>query len=264
MSQNYPVVLSFSGHDPSGGAGIQADIETLVSHHCHSVSVITALTEQDSSNVKKLIPQHPEDIINQAQTLLDDMSINVIKIGLIGHAETAVAIYHILKKYPDIPVVLDPVLSAGGGKSLSNQALIETINDYLLPCTTVLTPNRQEARLLTGLNDVNDCALSLLEKGCDYVLITGADENKELNTVENHLFAEKKCLETFRWDRLPHSYHGSGCTLASSIAGLMAQGLEPFSAISEAQDYTWNSLEGAYKAGKGQYNPQRLFWMEAG
>ncbi|NOQ35470.1 MAG: hydroxymethylpyrimidine/phosphomethylpyrimidine kinase [Methylococcaceae bacterium] len=264
MSQNYPVVLSFSGHDPSGGAGIQADIETLVSHRCHSVSVITALTEQDSSNVKKLIPQHPQDIINQAQTLLDDMTISVIKIGLIGHAETALAIHTVLQKYPDIPVILDPVLAAGGGKALSNEALIKAINEYLLPCTTVLTPNRKEARLLSGLENVNDCAMSLLEKGSDYVLITGADENTEKNTVENQLFHQQKCMETFTWDRLPDSYHGSGCTLASSIAGLMAQGLEPFSAISEAQDYTWNSLDEAYKIGRGQYNPQRLFWMEAG
>ena len=92
MSKNYPVVLSFSGHDPSGGAGIQADIETLASHHCHCASVITALTEQDSNNVKKLLPQSPENIISQATTLFDDMAIMAIKIGLLGHSETAQAI----------------------------------------------------------------------------------------------------------------------------------------------------------------------------
>ena len=105
MSTHRPVVLSFSGHDPSGGAGIQADIETLVSHQCHSTSVITALTEQDTRNVKKLIPQSSESIISQAKTILDDLPVNAFKIGLIGHHETAVAIYAILKQYPDIPVI---------------------------------------------------------------------------------------------------------------------------------------------------------------
>ncbi len=264
MSQNHPVVLSFSGHDPSGGAGIQADIETLTAHHCHVVSVITALTDQDSSNVKKIIPQAPENIIAQAQTLLDDMTISVIKIGLIGHDETAKAIVHILKSYSDIPVVLDPVLIAGGGKVVSNSALIEVINKDLLPRTTVLTPNCNEARLLTNLIETNDCAFALLAQGCDYVLITAADENLESSKVTNQLFHQQGCLETFNWDRLPYSYHGSGCTLASSIAGLMAHGLDPVSAISEAQNYTWNTLAAAYKTGKGQYNPKRLFWMEAG
>jgi len=261
MSKLYPVVLSFSGHDPSGGAGIQADIETLSSHHCHSISVITALTEQDSQNVKKMLPQLPENIISQANTLLADMQVAVIKIGLVGHFQTAQAIAQILQQHPTIPVVFDPVLAAGGGASLSDNALLEAINTLLLPHTTVLTPNTQEARALTGLSETQACGAALLEKGCDYVLITGADEPTAV--IENHLFYEPQKTEIFRWDRLPYHYHGSGCTLASSIAGLMAQGLDTFSAITEAQDYTWNSLEAAYQIGKGQYKPQRFFWVEA-
>jgi hydroxymethylpyrimidine/phosphomethylpyrimidine kinase len=260
MSKNYPIVLSFSGHDPSGGAGIQADIETLTSHHCHSVSVITALTEQDTQNVKKLLPQSAENIVSQANTLFDDMEIDVIKIGLIGHHETAAAIHSILQQHPQIPVVFDPVLAAGGGTPLSDEQLLETITALLLPYTTVLTPNSQEARLLTSEQDLNACGLALLAKGCQYVLITGTHEDSPV--VENRLFYQQHCLETFSWDRLPQSYHGSGCTLASSIAGLLAQGLNAFSAIAEAQDYTWSALELGYKVGKGQYNPHRFFWVE--
>ncbi len=264
MSQNYPIVLSFSGHDPSGGAGIQADIETLTSHHCHAVSVITALTEQDSSNVKTIYPQTPENIIAQAQTLFNDMTISAIKIGLLADEKIAVAIASILKRYPDIPVILDPVLVAGGGKSLSNQRLIKVINEILLPYINILTPNGNEARLLTGLECINESALALLDKGCDYVLVTGADENLESKIVTNQLFHQQQWLENFNWDRLPYHYHGSGCTLASSIAGLTAHGLDPVAAIIEAQNYTWNTLDVAYKTGIGQYNPKRLFWMEAG
>jgi len=260
MNPHRPIVLSFSGHDPSGGAGIQADIETLVSHQCHSVSVITALTEQDTHNVKRLIPQSSENIISQAQTLLDDMEIDAFKIGLIGQHETALAIYSILRQYPQIPVVLDPVLAAGGGADLTNDRLIATLVDLLLPCTTVLTPNSEEARKLANLDDLQECGLSLLEAGCGYVLITGTHETTP--SVQNQLFHDGRNWETYTWERLPGSYHGSGCTLATSIAALIAHGLSPIQAVMEAQEYTWNSLNTAYLTGRGQANPNRFFWME--
>lgn len=262
MPQNRPVVLSFSGHDPSGGAGVQADIEALVSHRCHSASVITALTEQDSRNVKKLLPQKPEDIISQANTVLHDLQVNAIKIGLIGHHETAKAIHTVLKQHPLIPVILDPVLAAGGGAKMSSAELIAAIVELLLPCTTVLTPNSDEARKLTRLNDLDECGQALLHYGCSYVLITGAHEATP--AVSNRLYHDRRLWETYSWNRLPAGYHGSGCTLAACIAGLIAHGLSPVQAISEAQEYTWNSLDNAYQAGKGQHNPNRLFWMETG
>lgn len=257
---NRPVVLCFSGHDPSGGAGVQADIETLVSHRCHATSVITALTEQDTHNVKKLIPQRPDDIIGQAATLLADLPVKAIKIGLIGHHDTAAAIHEILAGQPRIPVILDPVLAAGGGAELASERLIAAITDLLLPRTTLLTPNSEEARRLTGLSDLHDCGLALLDKGCDYVLITGTHETSP--AVSNQLFHDGRCLETFTWDRLPASYHGSGCTLASAVAGLMAQGLDPFQAALEAQDYIWHALQAAYRPGRGQHNPNRFFWID--
>ena len=260
MTNTRPVVLSFSGHDPSGGAGVQADIETIISHQCHACSVITALTEQDSSNVKKIIPQKSQDIIDQANTVLNDFQVKSIKIGLIGHYETALAIYSVLSNYPQIPVILDPVLAAGGGASLANEQLIECIREKLIPCATVLTPNSEEARILAQQNDLTDCGQALVAKGCNFVLITGAHEQS--TTVDNQLFQTNEKTEKFSWDRLKGEYHGSGCTLASSIAAIIAHGLDPFTAISEAQEYTWNSLESAYHSGKGQMNPNRLFWVE--
>ena len=260
MRFNRPVILSFSGHDPSGGAGVQADIEAIISHQCHAASVITALTEQDTHNVKKLIPQQVEDIIAQARTVLNDLSVSMFKIGLIGHYETARAIHTLLTEYPHIPVVLDPVLAAGGGTDLCSQQLLQAMIELLLPCTTVLTPNSEEARKLTGLTDLNDCGLKLLEMGCNYVLITGTHESTP--NVSNQLFHDGRCWETYTWDRLPASYHGSGCTLAASIAALLAHKISPLQAVLEAQDYTWHSLQAAYQPGKGQHNPNRLFWME--
>jgi len=260
MTNQRPVVLSFSGHDPSGGAGVQADIETIISHQCHSCSVITALTEQDSCNIKKIIPQKAQDIIEQANTVLNDFQVKSIKIGLIGHHETASAIHSILSQHPHIPVILDPVLAAGGGASLADGKLVTCIREELIPRSTVMTPNSEEARILAQQSNLVDCGQALVAKGCGYVLITGAHEQSK--TVDNQLFQEKDETEVFSWGRLKGEYHGSGCTLASSIAAIMAHGLDPFTAISEAQEYTWNALEAAYHSGKGQMNPNRLFWVE--
>ncbi|GFO72332.1 hydroxymethylpyrimidine/phosphomethylpyrimidine kinase [Bathymodiolus japonicus methanotrophic gill symbiont] len=255
-----PVVLCFSGHDPSGGAGIQADIETITSHQCHAANVITALTEQNTSNVKEMLPQSPEAIISQAQTILEDLPVKAIKIGLIGHEQIAKAISTILSENPTIPVVLDPILAAGGGASLSSNALIQSIIELLLPRTTILTPNSLEARQLTKSNDLQSSGIKLLELGCEYVLITGSHEQSTV--VSNQLFHKRAVIETYNWDRLPHSYHGSGCTLASSIAALMAHDLKVETCVQEAQEYTWNSLHAAYQPGKGQHIPNRLFWMQ--
>ncbi|QPK63939.1 hydroxymethylpyrimidine/phosphomethylpyrimidine kinase [Methylomonas sp. LL1] len=260
MNPTRPIVLCFSGHDPSGGAGVQADIETIVSHRCHAASIITALTEQDSRNVKKLIPQQADDILRQTETLLGDFSIAAIKIGLIGHHETAQVLSRILRQCPGIPVVLDPVLAAGGGTELGGQRLLESVVEHLLPLTTLLTPNSQEARRLADSQDITDCGQSLRAKGADYVLITGTHEDSE--QVHNRLFMPDDLNETFTWERLPNSYHGSGCTLASAAAALLAQGLDMFTAVNEAQEYTWQALAAAYLPGRGQHNPNRLFWMD--
>lgn len=260
MTATRPIVLCFSGHDPSGGAGIQADIETLFSHCCHPASVITCLTEQDSRNVKKLIPQHPDAIISQAETLLADFDVAAIKIGLIGSAAAARAIAHILAQCPGIPVVLDPVLAAGGGTALAGQELIDSLLELLLPLTTIVTPNSEEARRLSGQQELSACARWLQGKGTEYVLVTGTHEQSE--NVHNRLFMPDNLSETFNWKRLPHSYHGSGCTLASAIAALLARGLDMFTAVNEAQEFTWQALAAAYQPGHGQHNPNRLFWMD--
>jgi len=255
-----PTVLCFSGHDPCGGAGIQADIETLISHRCHPCSVITAITEQDTHNVHKLISQQAHDFVRQTKTLLADFDIKAIKIGLIGDIELAKAIQYILADNPQIPVILDPVLAAGGGQHLSDDNLTNAIFELLVPHATILTPNSNEARKLTKLNNLDDCGLSLLKQGCPYVLITGTHENT--SEVNNRLYHQNELVENFSWDRLPAEYHGSGCTLATSIAAMIAHGLEPYHAILEAQDYTWNALNEAYSPGQGQRIPNRLFWMQ--
>jgi len=255
-----PVVISFSGHDPCGGAGIQADIEAIISHHCHAASIITCLTEQDTRNVAEIVPQNPDKLIRQTKTLLRDLPVHAFKIGLVGHVDTVQVIYDIIRRHPLIPVILDPILAAGGGTDLANDDFIEAMKELLLPHSTVLTPNCAEARRLTGLDDIEACGMRLFEQfGCEYVLITGADE--ETDNVRNRLFHHNH-RDNYTWARLPSKYHGSGCTLSASIAALFAHGVPPLRAISNAQEYTWNSLQTAYKTGAGQSNPNRLFWRD--
>lgn len=254
-----PVVMALSGHDPSGGAGIQADIEALASHGCHCAPVITAITVQDTQDVKSYAPLDGALIMEQARAVLEDMPVAVIKIGLLGSTEAVEAIHSVLQDYPEIPVILDPVLASGNGASLADDEILEAIDSLLLPNTTVLTPNSLEARILAPEADNLDaCAMALLERGCEFVLITGTHENTP--HVSNSLYGNHRLLETYTWERLANSYHGSGCTLAASIAGLLAQGLEPQSAIHEAQEYTWETLAHGYRVGMGQPIPNRLFW----
>jgi len=251
--------MTFSGHDPSGGAGIQADIETLASQGCHAATVITAITVQDTRDIIDFTVLDAAHIITQARAVLEDMPVAAFKTGMLGSVETVQAIHSILKDYPDIPLVLDPVLATGHGTNLAETGLVEAIRVLLLPLTSVITPNSLEVRQLAPEGDTLDaCALALLDLGAEYVLVTGTHERTP--DVTNTLYQGHQLLESFTWDRLPHSYHGSGCTLASCIAGLIAHGLDPFQAIHEAQDFTWHALQQGHRPGMGQHLPERLFW----
>ncbi len=254
-----PVVLCFSGNDPSGGAGISADIEALASLGCHCAPVITVLTVQDTTNVINYEIVDPDLIRAQAEAVLRDMPVSVIKIGMLADPAVATTIAEILRQHPDIPVVIDPVLAAGGGTDMAGDPFIKTLLKELLPLATLITPNAAEVRRLCPEQaSLDDAAEALLDLGIDHVLITGADEPTAI--VMNTLYSIEYETETFHWERLPAMYHGSGCTLAASCAGLMAQGLNVFEACNEAQEFTYNALKEGYALGQGQWLPNRLFW----
>ena len=250
------VTLAIGGHDPSGGAGIQADIESITALGGYATSAITSLTIQDTCNVQQLIPVDPEVVVAQAEAVLDDLPVNAIKIGLVGSAAVAHALAGLLKKHPDIPVVLDPVLAAGGGRSLASDALRQTLLQELLPLASLVTPNSQEARTLASASDLSHCAEILLQHGCQQLLITGAHE--ESSEVINTLYDQKGGVDRWQWPRLPGEYHGSGCTLAAAIATLLAQGQSLADAVYSAQGFAWQSLADAYTLGRGQALPNRF------
>jgi len=258
-----PLVLTFAASDPSGGAGLQADLLTLASMGCHPLSVITAITVQDSLGVEGVLAIDADWVADQARCLLEDMPVDAFKIGVLGSVENIAAIAEIVSDYPDVPLILDPVLASGRGDELANDEMTHALRELLLPQTTILTPNSLEVRRLAESEDDEDrpldaCAARLIEAGCEYVLVTGTHENTP--QVINTLYGKSGVVRTDSWPRLPGTFHGSGCTLASAIAAMLANGLDVPEAVREAQEYTWQTLKKAYRPGMGQFLPDRLFW----
>lgn len=263
MSFSKPVVMCFSGLDPTGGAGLQADIETLFSSGCHTLPIATALTVQNTQNASNLTPTSPALLIQQSRAVLEDIPVNCFKIGLTGSVQVVEVLHTLLRDYPGIPVVFDPVLRAGGGFEFGSADLVEAIRTLLLPLTTVLTPNTEEImRLAPGADSVEACANQLMETGCRHILLTGT--HAATPEVINKFFSSHEEISLFTWPRLEHSYHGSGCTLAASLAAGLAHGLDIREAVQKAQRFTWESLNHGTRMGFGQHMPNRSAWSETG
>ena len=264
-----PIVLTFAASDPTGGAGVQADLLTLASMGCHPLSVVTGLTVQDTTGVEDVLAIDAGWIADQARVLLEDLPVAVFKFGMLCSVEAIAAIAEIVNDYPDIPLVFDPVLASGRGDQLADEEMVEAMVGLLLPRTTVLTPNSLEARRLAldeqnedDVPSLSECARRLVNAGAEYVLITGTHENTP--QVANTLYGSYGRIREDIWDRLPGSYHGSGCTLASAIAANLANGLAMEEAVRDAQDYTWHALAAGFRPGMGQYIPDRFFWARSG
>lgn len=263
MHQTIPCILSFAACDPTGGAGIQADIMTASALGAHCLTVVTATTVQDSVGVTGVQPVEASWVEAQAKTVLADIKPAAFKIGMIGTRENAEAIAKILADYPQIPVILDPVLASGRGDPFANEELILAIKRTLLPKTTILTPNTIEAQRLSSLPTTNPsidlCATAqdLITQGCSYVLMTGthADTRDVINTLSDR----NGPIWQGSYQRLPGSYHGSGCTIASAIAALIANGSPVAEAVAKGADYTWETLHHAWPLGRGQLIPNRFF-----
>lgn len=259
-----PLVLVFAASDPTCGAGIQADLMALASLGCHPLTALSAVTVQDTLGVESVHPVAADILERQARLLLEDMQVAAFKIGVLGSVENVVTVAEILSDYPDIPVIFDPVLASGRGDEFSGEDIISAMRELLLPQTTLLTPNAPEARRLAESDEDEEepssdvCAQRLIEMGAQYVLITGTHENTP--QVVNTLYGPSGIVRCDRWERLPGSYHGSGCTLASAIAGCLAGGASIEDAVHDAQDYTWQTLANGFRPGMGQFIPDRFFW----
>lgn len=254
-----PAVLVFAGADPSGGAGIAADIVAIAAQGAHALPVITALTVQDNNRVYQVQPVEPELVRRQAQALIDTVAIRAVKIGIPGSADNAAAIAWLITqlraRQPALPVVLDPVLASGHGDLLCRDDAVLALAP-LLAVTTVIVPNGPEAASLAGTLETAAQAAYLQAQGCRDVLMTGGHDEGE--TVLNRWFGQHGNQQDWRWPRLPGQFHGSGCTLAASIAARLAQGDAMPDALDAAQRHCHAALSCAYAIAPGQLMPQRL------
>ena len=247
-----PAVLVFAGADPSGGAGIAADILAIAAQGAHALPVITALTVQDNERVFGVEAVAAELLRRQAQALIDRIAIHAVKIGIPGSAANAAVIAQLIAQLrqarPNLPVVLDPVLASGHGDVLSRDDAVLALAP-LLPVTTIIVPNGPEAAALGGED-------KLRAQGCQNVLVTGGHGAGAM-VVNRWLDADGGQRE-WRWPRLPGAFHGSGCTLASAIAARLALGVALPAALDGAQAYCHAALARAYAVAPGQLMPQRF------
>src|SRR5690349_7875962 len=208
MPELPPIVLVFAASDPSGGAGLQADIMTLSSMGCHPLSVVTAITIQDTTGVDDVSAIEAEWVADQARCVLEDMPVAAFKIGLLGNVEQVAVIAEVVSDYPEVPLVLDPVLASGRGDELVTDELLVALKELLIPQTTILTPNSLEVRRLAAEEgedgdgpDLAECAKRIVAMGCEYVLVTGTHENT--TEVVNTLHGQAGVVRADSWQRLP-------------------------------------------------------------
>lgn len=253
-----PTVLCFSGLDPSGGAGLQADIEAIGQSGAHAAIACTALTIQNSQQVFGFEATSKELLLAQANAVVADLPIKCVKSGMLGTTDNIAALAQFLREHPDYQYVLDPVLVANSGGSLGDQATLVQAFVELIPLATILTPNTVELRALTGLDDLEAATQKLFEMGAKAVLVKGGHEATP-DYIRNTLYINGECVAESTCPRLQGEYHGSGCSLASYIAGRLALGDDLKIAVQHAETWLFGVLKNAETpVPNGQKIPKRF------
>ena len=252
-----PIVMSISCHDPSGGGGISADIETLSSLGCHCTPIISVLAAQDTESVKDSQITDTALLIGQIRSVLEDIPVDLIKIGNLASIQNTEAMHTILNDYPEIPVVLDPVFDPDEGE----HGLASAIRNLLLSQSSITVLNETEAyQLAPGSDSLAACIQELLEFGCSQILITDAHNGSDSSKVINKLFSHRGLNQTYEWQRLPHRYHGAGCTLTAALSAYLAHQLSLAESVQQAQKFTWQAMQEGRRLGMGRLIPDRLHW----
>ena len=250
MTNQLPVVLTIGGYDPSGGAGITADIETITSLRCHPISLITCLTSQNTEKFDLIEPVNIDVFISQADLLLSDFKIDIIKIGTLGNDKIVEETKRILSKLKDTKIVIDPVIKATTGGSLTDEPTLQALKELIFPKAYLITPNIEEAKILTGEEDLNLVIKKLRSFSSSYFLIK--DVNYSQDQIVNHLYLDKELKKAWCIPKIPGSFHGTGCHLASSISCFLAQSKDLEEAIELGQKNTIEAIKRSLKIGQGQ------------
>ena len=248
---NLPIVLTIGGHDPTGGAGIIKDIEAIKSNNCHAVSLVSCLTCQNTYQFKKIVPVDSLLFSEQADVLLSGVQINTVKIGAISSLDLVEIVkISILDRLENIKVILDPVIKSSTQGTLADQATIDGLKSIIFPKSYLITPNLEEAKILSGKNDLNSALEVLFSFSPKYILVKDIEDSKE--KIVNQLYSQDGLVRSWSNRRLKGNFHGTGCYLASSIASLIASSETIETSIQLAQLNTLKAIKNSIKIGQGQ------------
>ncbi len=246
--KHYPTVLSIAGSDSCGGAGIQADLKTFSALGVYGTTAITAITAQNTLGVRSVQPVTPQILRDQIEAVLDDMKVDAVKIGMLHSRPLVEVVIQAIQKYRPENIVLDPVMISTSGHPLLDEETISVIVSDLFPLVDLITPNRNEAEWLTGvqLNDWSDAEKSaalFMQKGCKAILIKGGHFEGAIK--QDMLFvSEGENKYSFAAPEvITRNSHGTGCTLSSAIAAYMAMRSELPRAVKEAKIYLTEALK---------------------
>jgi hydroxymethylpyrimidine kinase/phosphomethylpyrimidine kinase len=246
------IALTIAGSDPSGGAGIQADLKAFTSLGLHGATVITCITAQNTQRVKSIHKLPVEVIENQIETIMEDMQPDIAKTGMLYDEDIVNVVSEKIKRY-NLKTVVDPIMVSTSGDSLSNIYFVETLKSKLIPIAYMMTPNIPEANALTGrkiddISSVKKACKEIYDLGAKYVLIKGG--HLKGKNADDVLFDGKE-YSIFSLPRIPDKLaHGSGCTLSALITGYLALDEKPTEGIRKAKHILWNMIEEGYKPGK--------------
>jgi hydroxymethylpyrimidine/phosphomethylpyrimidine kinase len=269
MNPSEPVIMTVSGFDPLGGAGVIADLKTFGANGCYGVAAITAIDVQErpGGQVGGLNEVHPIDVhILQAcmKSILAESKVKAIKIGMLATRANAEAVLEVLEAHPSLPVVLDPLVRATGGVDLTDAGCVEFVRDRLLPRATVITPNLLEAAALTGLKvenveDMRLAARKLIEMGARAVVVTGGHLERPVD-----VFADSSStLRTLAGDRIkPENIYGAACTFSSALAASLALGRSLEEAVILAKTYVTEAIKRAYPVGDGRVPLNQFYRLQ--
>jgi hydroxymethylpyrimidine/phosphomethylpyrimidine kinase len=265
QNQTSPLVLTFGAADPVGAIGIQADLASFAAMGCHGLSVVTSLLIGDTAQIEDTQAIEADWVADQARVVLEDMAVGAFKVGVIGSIENVSAIAEIVSDYPDVPLILDPFISALPDAGPEGEDQLVAIRELLIPQTTLLVCSTGELTRIaeTWREPMSEDmlaadAMRLIEMGCEFVFVTGTPT--DVHDVANMLFDETGMVRQDNWQRVAGSFSGAGSTLSATIAALLANGLDVPEAVVEAQEFTIAALANAQRLGMGKLVPDRYFW----
>lgn len=270
QNQPSPLILTFGAADPIGAIGVHADLATFAAMGCHGLPVLTSILVSDTSQVDDTHPLEADLVSDQARTVLEDVQVVACKVGLVGSVENVTVIAEIVSDYPELHLVLDPFNSSIPDLATEKDDLLIAVCELLIPQTTILVISTVDLSLISETwkeadtqEDAEDMvadAMSLIDSGCEFVLVTGA-QGKD-NAIANILLDSSGVVRTDEWQRIPGSHLGASSTLSAAIAAMLAIGLDVPEAVMEAQEFTFASITHAQRLGMGKLIPDRYFWTK--